>query len=131
MTRPAFDQEKYLLLMEAFVRREVASAEDNQPLVIEAEDGHGKKALLVNWMTFHEQQEAATDVAAAEQKFRDVVVPHFASVGGHSQNYFNTIYKILVKLRDIFNIKYKVELLEEKIRKYFPFWLDLFQSKIE
>lgn len=119
------------MLMEAFVRQEVSKAEDNKPLLIEAEDGHGKKALLVNWMVYHDAQESTTEVPPIDQKFKDVIVPHFASVGGHSQNYFNTIYKILVKLRDIFNIKYKVELLEEKIRKYFPFWLDLFQSKIE
>jgi hypothetical protein len=117
--------------MEDFVRTEVDKAEDNKPLLIEADDGFGKKALLVNWMNYHAKREAATQVVRHYQKYKDVVVPHFASVGGNSQNYFYTIYKILVKLRDIFNIKYKVELLEEKIRKYFPFWLDLFQSKIE
>ncbi len=118
-------------MMEDFVRMEVQKAEDNKPLLIEAEDGFGKKALLVNWMNYHAEREATTQVHYSDKKFKDVVVPHFASVGGNSQNYFYSIYKILVKLRDIFNIKYKVELLEDKIRKYFPFWLDLFQSKIE
>ena len=60
-----------------------------------------------------------------------MIVPHFASAGGTNRNYFYTIYRTLIKLRDIFNVKYKVELLEEKIRKYFPFWLELFQDKMK
>lgn len=62
LTRSAFDQEKYLVLMEEFVRKDVSKAEDNKPLLIEADDGLGKKALLVNWMSYHSERESTTEV---------------------------------------------------------------------
>ena len=74
------------------------------PLVIEAEEGVGKKTLLVKWMLYH--QETST------QDFKDVVITHFASAGGTNSNYFYAIYRILIKLREAFNINQKVELLE-------------------
>lgn len=63
--------------------------------------------------------------------FHDVVIAHFASSGGTNANYFYTVYKILVKLRDIFNVGFKVEMMEEKIRKSFAFWLQLFENSIK
>ncbi len=47
------------------------------------------------------------------------------------------MYSILIKLRVLlahqkhFNINQKVELLEEKLRKYFSYWLDLCSRKIK
>jgi hypothetical protein len=52
-------------------------------------------------------------------------------VGGNNSNYFYAIYRILVKLRELLNIGQKVELLEEKLRKYFAYWLDVCNSYIE
>jgi len=37
----------------------------------------------------------------------------------------------MVKMRKIFNIKRRVELLEEKIRKNFEYWVRLCNDKIE
>ena len=48
--------------MEEFVRKDVSKAEDNKPLLIEADDGLGKKALLVNWMSYHSERESTTEV---------------------------------------------------------------------
>lgn len=59
------------------------------------------------------------------------MIPHFASAGGNNSNYFYALYRILTKLRELFNIKQKVELLEEKIRKNFYYWLDLCSRKIK
>lgn len=124
-----FGMDKNLVLIEEFVKRDVAREEDNKPLLIDAGDGVGKKALLVKWIDYHYQNQKTVEII--QKKYKDVILAHFASAGGTNTNYFYTIYKTLIKLRDIFNVKYKVELLEEKIRKYFPFWLSLFQSKIE
>lgn len=49
---------------------------------------------------------------------------HFASNGGNSSNYFYCLYRIVIKLREALKIKQGVDLLEEKIRKYFAYWLD-------
>jgi hypothetical protein len=52
-------------------------------------------------------------------------------MGGNNCNYFYAIYSILIKLRENFNIKQKVELLEERLRKYFYYWLDICSKKIK
>ena len=59
------------------------------------------------------------------------MITHFASAGGNNSNYFYAIYRILIKLRDAFNINQKVELLEEKIRKNFNYWLELCSQKAD
>lgn len=56
---------------------------------------------------------------------------HFATTGGNNSNYFYAIYRILIKLREDLNIGQKVELHEEKIRKYFAYWLDVCNQRIE
>lgn len=93
------------------------------PLVIEAEEGVGKKTLLVKWIQYHEN--------SVKQDFDDIIIPHFASAGGNNSNSFYAIYRILIKLRDVFNINQKVELLEEKIRKNFNYWLELCSQKAD
>lgn len=119
----AFGMDKYFVAIEDYVKRDFEREEDNKPLVIQAGEGVGKKTLFVKWMDYHEQHRMT--------KYKDVMIAHFASTGGSNTNYFYTIYRILIRLRDIFNVKYKVELLEEKIRKYFTFWLNLFESKMK
>lgn len=118
-----FGLEKYYIEIEDWLARDVPEDEDNLPLVIQSQEGVGKKTLIANWIKFHQ--------ANTKQNFPDIVIPHFASAGGNNANYFFTIYRILVKLREIFNIKQKVELLEEKIRKNFDYWLSLCQTKME
>ena len=59
------------------------------------------------------------------------MVVHFASMGGNNTNYFYAIYRLLIKLRESLKIKQKVELLEEKIRKYFAYWLDVCGAELE
>jgi hypothetical protein len=56
---------------------------------------------------------------------------HFATTGGNSNNYFYALYRILVKLRETLNIGQKVELHEEKLRKYFSYWLQVCNDTIE
>lgn len=64
-------------------------------------------------------------------KYPDYIIPHFATTGGNNCNYFFAIYRILIKLREALNITQKVELLEEKLRRYFAYWLELCNKELE
>lgn len=55
----------------------------------------------------------------SRNQFPDIILPHFASTGGNNANYYFAIYRMLNKLRELLDIKQKVELLEEKLRIYF------------
>ena len=59
------------------------------------------------------------------------MILHFATTGGNNSNYFYAIYRILIKLREELNIDQKVELHDEKLRKYFAYWLDVCDQRIE
>ena len=59
------------------------------------------------------------------------MITHFASMGGNSCNYSYAIYTLLIKLREAFNINQKVELVEETLRKFFYYWLDLCSRKMK
>lgn len=83
----------------------------------------GKKTLLVKWFEYHQAQKS--------QKKNDLIILHFATTGGNNSNYFYAIYRILIKLREELNIGQKVELHEEKLRKYFAYWLDVCNQRIE
>ena len=115
----AYSLEKYFMQIDNWLQKK---HKNNLPLVIESHTGVGKKTLLVNWMEYHN--------SSSSKNFKDVIITHFASGGGNMSNYFFAIYRILVKQRELFNIKQKVELLEEKIRKNFLYWLDLCSRKI-
>lgn len=114
--------EKYFVLMEDWLKQTPARDEDNKPLVLQLNDSVTIKTLLVRWMDSRQK---------AGQRFDDVIIPHFASAGGNHSNYFYTIYRILVRLREMFNIKQKVELVEEKIRRNFSYWLELVQQQMD
>lgn len=118
-----FGLEKYFIEIEKWLNTDVEEDEENLPLVIEAEEGVGKKTLLVKWIQHHQN--------AVRQDFEDIIITHFASAGGNNSNSFYAIYRILIKLRDAFNINQKVELLEEKIRKNFNYWLELCSQKAD
>lgn len=100
------------------------TGEDNKPLVIQADSGVGKKTLLVKWYEYHQSLKGA-------RKNNDLIILHFATTGGNNSNYFYAIYRILIKLREQLNIDQKVELHEEKLRKYFSYWLDVCNQRIE
>lgn len=56
---------------------------------------------------------------------------HFASTGTKSSNYFYAIYRILIQLRESLDLDQKIELLEEKLRRFFGYWLDLANQRIQ
>lgn len=116
-----FGLEKYFIEIEEWINPSDNSKENGLPLVIEAEEGVGKKTLLVKWMQYHQER--------STQEFKDVIITHFGSAGGTNSNYFYAIYRILIKLREAFNINLKVELLEQKLVKNFEYWLRLCSQK--
>ena len=56
---------------------------------------------------------------------------HFASGGSNDSNYFYSLYQIIIKLKEAFKLKQPVDLLEENIRKFFGYWLDIVSSEVE
>lgn len=64
--------------------------------MIEADDGVGKKSLLVKWINYH--------VTNRKSRYSDIIIPHFTMIGGNNSNYFYAIYRILIKLRELLNI---------------------------
>ena len=56
---------------------------------------------------------------------------HFASNGSNNKNYFYSLYRIIIKLRQALKLKQNVDLLEENIRKFFAYWLDLCSAEVE
>ena len=97
--------------------------EENTPLVIRAEEGTGKKTMLVKWMEYHRK--------VSKKKYPDLMIAHFATSGGNNANVYYAIYKILTRLRQTFDIEQKVELLEEKLRMYFAYWLGVCNENIK
>lgn len=115
--------EKYYLMIEEWLNADVP-AEHNTPLVIEGDQGAGKKTLLVKWYEYHQSLQAS-------HRNNDLMILHFATTGGNNSNYFYALYRILIKLREELNIDQKVELHDEKLRKYFAYWLDVCDQRIE
>ena len=109
-------------MIEEWLNMEV-QPEDNKPLVIEADRGVGKKTLLVKWYEYHQ--------SLNNRRNNDLVLLHFATTGGNNSNYFYALYRMLIKLREELNIDQKVELHDEKLRKYFAYWLDVCDQRIE
>ena len=52
-------------------------------------------------------------------------------MGSNNSNYFYCLYRIIIKLRETLKIKQAFDLLEEKIRKYFTYWLDICSTELE
>lgn len=98
------------------------SPEENVPLIIESEDKSDAMRQIVNWIKWHNKHD--------KKKCQDTILTHYASIGGNNSNYFYAFYTILIKLREKQNIKQKVELVEEKLRKNFLYWLDVCSRKV-
>lgn len=60
-----------------------------------------------------------------------MIIPNFVTSANNDSNPHNLIYKVVVKLREIFNVKQKIDFLEDKIRINFLNWLDIISRKIK
>ncbi len=110
-------------MIEQWLKSEKESPEDNTPLFIQAQGGVGKKTVLTKWYEYHQSLQNP-------KKRDDLTILNFATTGGNNSNYYYAIYRILIKLREELNIKQKVELHQEKLRKYFAYWLDVCSQRL-
>jgi hypothetical protein len=75
---------------------------ENTPFVIQADEGVGKKTLLVKWMDHHRKNKIGVNIFSylyIAKRYQDFIIAHFATTGGNNANYFFAIYRILIKLR--------------------------------
>ena len=117
--------EKHFMEIEQFLSQPIQNSSDNKPLVIQTKDGSGRKTLLVKWIEYHQQNNKQN------YPIQDIILPFFSTVCEKNTNYFYAIYRILIQLREQLNVKQKVELLEDKLRKYFGYWLGVCTRKIQ
>lgn len=68
---------------------------------------------------------------ATSYPLQDIILPYFVTAAEKKRNYFFAIFRFLMVLREKLNIKQKVELLEDKLRKFFGYWLGVCDRKIE
>ena len=54
--------EKYFLTIEEWLEKPINPVLGNMPFIIDAEDGIGKKSLLVKWMEFHQSNKSKKSV---------------------------------------------------------------------
>jgi hypothetical protein len=79
----------------------------------------------VKWLLYHKKN------ATTNYPLQDIILPYFVTASEKQTNYFYAIFRFLMQLREKLNIKQKVELLEEKLRKFFGYWLDVCNGKLE
>lgn len=71
------------------------------------------------------------------KKNQDIIITHYAKTSEQNSSIQYVIYKILVQLKvralskEINEIDLKVELTEQKLKKYFGYWLDVCSSYLE
>jgi arabinogalactan endo-1,4-beta-galactosidase len=82
------------------------------------------KAILGQW-------EKGVRAANAARKEKTLTIMHFASAGSNDSNYFYSLYQIIIKLKEALKLKQSVDLLEENIRKFFAYWLDIVSAEVE
>ena len=119
--------EKYLKKIDEWVNRSVQPQGSdkvvNKPLVIIGPQGSGKRTLMNKWVQFNQEQ---NEVLRKE----DIVLVHYGSSNLKSEEN-QAIFHICVQLRQILGINQKVELVKEKVKKYFYYWLEMASISIE
>lgn len=102
---------------------EESTGKPNTALVVTSGPGEGKKVLLTQWIRRH--------VADSRKEFPDIIVPSFVTYGSSENSPNSIIYRVVVRLREIFNIRQRLELSEERLRINFSYWLDLASRKMK
>lgn len=98
--------------------------EGSQALVFRTTAGCGMKTILGEW-------ERGVRQANRSKKEKVLTITHFASAGSNDSNCYYSLYQIIIKLKEALHLKQNVDLLEENIRKFFPYWLDIASSEVE
>lgn len=95
----------------------------NTALVVTSGSCQGKKVLISEWIEQH--------LKNSKKEYPDVIIPNFVTYLSNENSPNSIIYKIIIKIREIFNIRQRLELSEEKLRINFYYWLDLASRKIK
>lgn len=111
--------------IEQFLSFKPQNTSENKPLVILSDECFGRKTFLIKWIEYHQINNRTN------YPIQDIILPFFSTVSEKNSNCFYAIYRFLVQLREKLNVKQKVELLEDKLRKYFGYWLEVCVRKIK
>jgi tetratricopeptide (TPR) repeat protein len=102
----------YIGRQEYFDELDAHVASDNPPLVVLGESGSGKSALLSNWaIRYHEQHP------------EDFLLLHFIGGSPDSTDATRMLRRIMLELKEKFNLSDDVPTKPEQIREQFPDWL--------
>lgn len=63
-----FGLEKYFVMIEDWLKKDIETQEENLPLVIEASEGVGKKTLLIQWIQHHIKNSKQVSTAQTTSK---------------------------------------------------------------
>ena len=102
----------YIGRQEYFDRLDAHVAGDGSPLVVVGESGGGKSALLSNWALRYREQHPD-----------DFLLLHFIGASPNSANATGLLRRIMLELKQQFDLPDDVPSQPEKIREAFPDWL--------
>ena len=94
----------------------------SKPLVLISKREEGKKMLLIKWMQEHLKE--------SRKVYKDVIVANFVTNTHNDLNSNHVLHRIMVKIKQVFNLKRGVDFRENNLRKNFNNWLHLVSDKI-
>lgn len=95
----------------------------NSPLVIVKEERESLRDLFSCFIRGYLEKPS--------KNLQDIFIPIFISYEGVETSPYYVIFKILVKFRQIFNIKRRIDLEKEQIRISFFTWLTMVSDKLQ
>ena len=126
LLRPMYGAESYIHEIDSWISSDEhepnARARKNVPLIITGEQGSGKSSILAHWLDFHQR---------SHKKDNDFIVVHYARRSPSDRFYYYSLHRLFSRLREEFDIKQKMPILEDKLRVYFSRWLELASAKKE
>ena len=108
----------YIGRQEYFDRLDAHVASDAAPLVVLGESGSGKSALLANW--FLDRFKSSTNDSQSSTPF---ALLHFIGASPDSANAIGLLRRIMLELKERFDLPDDIPAQAEKIREEFPNWL--------
>lgn len=117
------------------MRRQVHPSE-NYPLVLVFKEPVNQALFM---MKFLEYQKTISNQVSSNlkkilifyQKNENYNIPIISSIPSSLQKTNKALYRIMYKLRKYFNLKQRVPVIEDNLRKNFSFWLEIASSKLE
>ncbi|KAL4512864.1 hypothetical protein ABPG72_017549 [Tetrahymena utriculariae] len=118
---PVKNIEKYILYIEEWFNRKEEN-DQNKPLAVVCPDIYHGSTLLSHWIKFHEEKDIKPN--------KDIIISHFSIKNQVENEYCYCIFKIVSQIKNLFNVKTRIQTDEEKLRMFFSYWLDIASQKI-